>query len=101
MHKTANNNSQSIESILQFHDDLSQENFTPQLMQQIEKSAKQRKKIIALFSILAMMLSLALFSFLNLESTFVTLFSQHSVYVVSLLVFCFVGNCFWLLIEEK
>lgn len=101
MHNANDDNSQSIESMLQFHSGVSQQDFTPKLMLKIGESAKQRKKIILLFSILAAMFSLLLFSFINLESTFNALFSQHSVYVVSLLAFCFIGNCFWLLIEEK
>jgi hypothetical protein len=101
MNKTQNDEDSYVDFLLQFHSELSQQDFTPQLMAQLEKSAKVRQKITLIFSIIAVMISGLLFIFLNIESTLTTLFSQQSIYIISLLLFCFVGNCFWLLIEEK
>ena len=101
MNNQANDEDSYVDSLLQFHSELSQQDFTPQLMAQLERTAKIRQKITLVFSIIAVMISGFLFSFLNLENSFSTLFSQQSVYVVSLLVFFFVANCFWLLTEEN
>jgi hypothetical protein len=101
MNNTPNDEDSYVDSLLQFHSELSQQDFTPQLMAQLKKSTKVRQKITLLFSIIAVMISGLLFSFLNIENTINTLFSQQSVYVVSLLVFFFVANCFWLLTEDN
>ena len=95
------NENKSIESMLQFHESLSQQEFTPKLIAKIEKSAKLRKNIMLLFLILAIVISGFLFSFLKLENTMNILFSQHSIYLFSLIIFFFVANCTWLITEEN
>jgi hypothetical protein len=87
--------------MLQFHQPLNPQKFTPQLMSRIEKSAKLRQKIIWLFTILAVVLSGFLLSFLAIENSITALFYQQSIYLISLVAFSFIANCCWLLTEEN
>ncbi len=101
MNKQSSDSEDFLNDLLQYHQNLSQQDFTPQLMAKIKRAQQLRVYVLLAFLALAILVCYFLLSKFVPDSFMANFLTQQPILLSSILLCCGLLPSLWLLTVEK